>query len=179
MRLLRDVALVACCAALVVFGYAIAFAQWGSGDGGASVAYVDAKVAELWAGMPLPANAAPVTDSSAAAIGSAVGRYMLQDSVRPARYRSSNCTISGGTGQCTITWSTPFSVTPNPLGDPTAINTSWSTLQFNCNWIAPGPTTTGGTVGCRTSVLGLAILGTIWSLLGNGVVVYGTAVQPL
>lgn len=29
MRFLRDFALVVCCAALIVFGYAIALAQWG------------------------------------------------------------------------------------------------------------------------------------------------------
>lgn len=159
-----------------VFGR-MAYADF-SGGGGISQSYVDDQIAAVMSAMPQPANATPPTDSTAGSIGSSTTRYMLQDSVRPARYRSGSCTIAGGSGQCTITWSTAFSVAPNPLGDPTVMNSNFGTSQLTCNWIPPMTTTTG-TVGCRSSVLGLVVLGNILSFLTNGTVVYGTAVQPL
>jgi hypothetical protein len=155
-----------------------AFGFSAGGGGGATKTYIDQQIAAVWAGMPQPANMAPPTDASAAAIGSTPTRYMLQDSVRPARYRSGSCQITGGGGQCTITWSTPFAVTPNPLGDPTVINGNFAAAQLTCNWIPP-ISATSGTVGCRSSVLGLVVLGNILTFLTNGTTVYGTAVQPL
>lgn len=144
---------------------------------GITIDQLNSAISSVMAAMPKPANTAPVTDGTSAAIGSDTSRYMLPDSVRPARYRSGNCTIAGGQGQCTITWSTAFAATPNPLGDPAVLNPNFATSQLTCNWVTL--TTTQGTIVCRSSVLSLAILGNILTALGNGATVYGTAVQPL
>lgn len=126
--------------------------------------------------MPTPADTIPPTDNATGAAGS-TPTYVRGDAIRPARYRSGSCTIVGGQGQCTITWSTPFATTPNPLGDPAVLNPGFATAQLTCNWITMS--TTQGTIVCRSSILSLAILGNILTLLGNGATVYGTAVQPL
>lgn len=125
---------------------------------------------------PQPAGTVPPSDTAVGAVGAAA-TFVRSDAIRPARYRAGSCVIAGGGGQCTITWSTAFSGTPQALGDPAAINTNFATAQYNCNWISVSSTT--GVVGCRSSVLGLAILGTILSFITNGVTVYGTAVMPL
>src|ERR1700760_2526054 len=65
----------------------------------------------IMAAMPQPATVAPAPDSTAAVIGSSRMNYMLQDSVRPARYRSGSCQLSSGA--CTINWSSSFAATPN------------------------------------------------------------------
>lgn len=160
-----------------------AAAQFSGGGGGGGVsadqlaAAVAAAKSDVMSAMPLPAIGPPLTDSVTGDTGSQTSRYMLADSVRPARYRSGSCTIAGGAGQCTISWSTAFAVAPNPLGDPAVLNPGFATSQLTCNWVTL--TTTQGTIVCRSSILSLAILGNILSFLGNGVTVYGTAVQPL
>lgn len=155
---------------------AIAFSFTGGGGAGVTKAYVDSQVTAIMSAMPKPAAIVPPTDTTTGAVGSSPD-YMRADAPRPARYRSSSCTIAGGQGQCTITWSTPFASTPNPLGDPAVLNPGFATAQLTCNWAALS--TTQGTVICRSSILSLAILGNILTLLGNGATVYGTAVQPL
>lgn len=147
-----------------------------TGASGITQAQLDAVQATIIAAMPKPAAIIPPTDTTTGAIGSSPD-YMRADAPRPARYRSGNCTIAGGAGQCTITWSTAFSITPNPLGDPAVLNPGFATAQLTCNWASL--TTSQGTVICRSSILSLAILGNILTALGNGVTVYGTAVQPL
>lgn len=142
------------------------------------LATLQSQVTDIVAAMPQPANMAPVADASAAAIGTATGHYMLQDSVRPARYRSGTCTLSAGS--CTIVWSSDFAVTPNPLGDPSIVNSSAGTLQLRCNWTSM--TAHQGVVSCRSSAISLSIsLGPL-TLLPNavdGLVVSGTAVPPV
>lgn len=128
--------------------------------------------------IPQPGNVVPPTDNTTGSVGATVSRYMLQDAVRPARYRSGSCTLNAG--QCTITWSTPFGATPNPLGDPSVVNTNSGTNMVQCNWSAIS--TTSGTVVCKAPALTLNIsLGSLTLLpnAANGLVVAGTAVQPL
>jgi hypothetical protein len=170
--------------ALLIPTAAFAFGFNAGGGAGATKAYVDTQVssmqAAVMAAMPQPANMAPPTDSTAAAIGSTTSRYMLQDSVRPARYRSATGTTSGGSGVATITWSTPFASTPNPLGDPSVVNANASTSMIQCNWTSIS--TTGATVTCRQPLVNLTIsLGalTLLPAAPNGLVVSATAVQPL
>lgn len=130
--------------------------------------------------LPQPANSAPISDSTTAAIGSQTTRYMLADSVRPARYRSGSCTLAGGVGTCSLTWSTPFATTPNPIGDPAVINAGAATAMIQCNWTAIS--TTGATIKCVQPAISLTIsLGALTLLPNatNGLVVSGTAVQPL
>lgn len=157
-------------------------AQFNNPSNGISQATLDdamtAMQSTVMTAMPQPANAAPVSDATVPAIGSATTRYMLQDSVRPARYRSGSCTLSAGT--CTITWSSAFSATPNPLGDPSVVNANTATNMVQCNWSALS--TTGGTVVCKAPLLSLTIaLGplTVLPSAADGLVVAGTAVQPL
>lgn len=171
--------------ALVAIGLGIASAQNNPGvpvgGGGITQQQLDDAVAAVqntvMAAMPQPGNVTPPTDNTAGAIGAATTRFMREDAVRPARYRAGNCTITGGAGQCTIPWSTAFAVTPQPVANPTVINPNFVTAQLTCNWVSLS--TTQGVVGCRSSVLSLAILGPILTLLGNGATVYGTAIQPL
>lgn len=168
-------------AALLIPTAALAFGFNAGGGAGATKSYVDSQIAALqstvMSAMPQPGNITPPTDTTTGAVGATTTRFMREDAVRPARYRAGNCTIAGGAGQCTITWSTAFAVTPQPLGDPAVLNPNFATSQLTCNWTALS--TTQGTIICRSSVLSLAILGNILTALGNGATVYGTAVQPL
>lgn len=170
--------------AVVAVGLGIAYAQNSPGVpvGGAGVTQqqLDAAMSSVqstvMAAMPKPAAIVPPTDTTTGAVGISPD-YMRADAPRPARYRAGNCTIAGGAGQCTIPWSTPFAVTPQPLGDPAVLNPNFATAQLTCNWVTM--TVNNGTVICRSSILSLAILGNILTALGNGATVYGTAVQPL
>lgn len=129
----------------------------------------------VMAAMPQPANTAPVTDATVAAIGSITNRYQLPDAVRPARYRSGSCTISGG--QCTITWSTAFPSTPNPIGDPAALNANTG-IYIQCNWVSIS--TTNAVVKCAAPLVTISLgLLNLLPSAANGTVVSATAVQPL
>lgn len=77
-------------------------------------------------------------------------------------------------------FSSAFSETPNPLGDPSVVNANTATSMVQCNWSVLS--TTGGTVVCKAPLLSLTIaLGplTILPSAADGLVVAGTAVQPL
>lgn len=143
---------------------------------GVSQADLTALQSSVMSAMPKPASNVPPTDTTTGAVGSSPD-YMRADAPRPARYRAGNCTIAGGQGQCTINWSTAFAVTPQPLADPAVLNPGFATAQLTCNWISLS--TTQGVIGCRSSILSLAILGNILTALGNGATVYGAAIQPL
>lgn len=170
------------CLALVAVGYN-AKAQFSAGGGvGADVtkAYVDAAVATAMAAIPTAASMVPPTDSASGAVGAVTNQFARPDAVRPARYRSSTGTIAGGAGVATITWSTPFATTPNPLGDPAVVNANAATSMIQCNWTSIS--TTGATVKCVQPLISLSIsLGalTLLPTAPNGLVVSATAVQPL
>jgi len=171
---MKILASLAFAAALIWTGAAAA--QSTNFSSGVTASDLTALQSSIMAAMPKPASSVPPTDTTTGAVGSSPD-YMRADAPRPARYRAGNCTIAGGQGQCTINWSTAFAVTPQPLADPAVLNPGFATSQLTCNWISLS--TTQGVIGCRSSILSLAILGNILTALGNGAVVYGAAIQPL
>lgn len=138
---------------------------------------ISAMQATVMATLPQPASVVPSSDTGAGAVGSS-SNYMRQDSIRPSRYRSGSCVLSGGA--CTITWSSAFAVTPNPLGDPSIVNPNTATSRISCNWTSLSATS--GVVSCKAATVTLTIsLGplTLFPNASDGLTVAGTAIPPL
>lgn len=124
--------------------------------------------------LPIPSDEVPPTDTATGAAGT-MPTYQRGNAIRPARYRSSTCVLSGGT--CSLSWSTPFSGTPNPIGDPAVINTNGG-IYIQCNWSAISAA--GATIKCAAPLVTISLgLLNLLPAAPNGLVVAATAVQPL
>lgn len=127
--------------------------------------------------IPTPAATVPPMETPPGAVGTA-GTYRPGDSVQPRITRAGSCTVSGGAGVCTGTWSTAF-----PSG--AAINVIFTpinpaaTLPIECNLTAT-PTTTTYAAKCwilQTTTLSLAIVTAGLNLAPAAVAPNGTVIQ--
>ncbi len=154
----------------------------------AAIARADAALATAQAAqasIPQPATSSAPMETVTGAGGSA-GTYWPGNRPPLRITRTGSCTTVGTTGACSASWDGsvfPAGVTPKPVGEPSAVNTT-AMQPMQCNYIS-APTISGFSVKCwfvigttlpslATSLLGLAI--TPFTPVPAGTVVNATAI---